>query len=116
MEDGVWFVTWLMILIVLLCLPFLTNRHRRQLCWRRIKECQWIEDEEGADDWYDIVIQRYRERRRQLDEEQRIFKTTKTQDDEVREKFLKHLAENYTMVSDPIQINYFQWNIHIPQQ
>ena len=99
MENGAWFFLWLSFLAFFLCLPFLVSRHRRQLCWRCMKECQWIDEEDG-DDWYNQMIRRHRERRYQLDEEQRRFHTTKTQDDEVREIFLKRLAENYTKVSN----------------
>lgn len=100
-EETLWMLLWIFSLFLFLCLPFCINSHRRQLCWRRIKERRWIHDD-GAedDDWYTRAVQRQQEERRQrLEEQQRRFETTRTQQDEIREQYLKEMMKGYSMVS-----------------
>jgi hypothetical protein len=101
-DQGLWLFLWLSLFFLFLCSPFCISEHRRQLCWRRIKERRWIHDE-GGDDWFDSAMRRQQERRQQLDAAQRRFQTTRTQEDEIREQYLKHLMENYTIVSRKIE-------------
>ncbi|KAG7364612.1 ring finger domain containing protein [Nitzschia inconspicua] len=83
-------------LIIFLCLPFCITKSRRDLCWRRIKERQWIPD--ARDDSYTAALRRQQEQRQQqLREEQLHFSTSRTQEDDIREIFLLQCMENYTM-------------------
>jgi hypothetical protein len=98
-EEKLWMVLWIFSMVLFLCLPFCITSHRRQLCWRRIKERRWIEDNGDEDDWYTQAVRRQQEQRRQrLDEEQRQFQTTRTQQDEIREQYLLEIMKPYTMV------------------
>lgn len=96
--NAFWITLWCLSLFIFLCLPCCITQSRRELCWRRLKERRWISDDR-EDDWYTAAIRRQQEQRRQqLDEQQRRFRTTRTQEDEIREQFLLQCMENYTMV------------------
>jgi hypothetical protein len=88
---------WFLFLSFFLVVPFCASQRRRQLCVRRIRERRWIRDE--GDEWYQQAILRRQARRQQLDDEQRRFATSRTQEDEIREQFLTLSMERYTLVS-----------------
>ena len=62
-----------------------------------IRERRWINDE----DWDEFESNSSeRERRQQQREETlRRFQTSRTQEDEIRQQYLSHLLERYTVVS-----------------
>jgi hypothetical protein len=87
-------------LIFFTVMPFCYSKRRRKLCMRRIRERRWIEDERMTNQWYiEAQSVRQEERRRQLEEQQRSFERTRTQEDEIREQFLREKMKNYTIVS-----------------
>jgi hypothetical protein len=97
-KDVFFLVLWVLSLLLFLSLPCCITERRRNLCWRRIRERRWIEDE-AHDAWYMAAMRRQQQERRQrLEEEQRRFQTTRTQEDEIREQYLLLLMEKYTMV------------------
>jgi biopolymer transport protein ExbB/TolQ len=96
--DGrFWMLIWIFFLFIFIVVPFCASQRRRQLCVRRIRERRWIRDE--GDEWYQQAILRRQARRQQLDDEQRRFATSRTQEDEIREQFLTLSMERYTLVS-----------------
>ncbi|KAG7338607.1 ring-like zinc finger domain containing protein [Nitzschia inconspicua] len=96
-DEAMWMIIWIAGMLMFLCLPFCVTKSRRDLCWRRIKERQWISDDR-EDDWYTAAVRRQQEQRRQqMEAEQRHFRTSRTQEDEIREQFLLQCMENYTM-------------------
>jgi esterase/lipase len=101
--NFVWMMIWLLSVIIFLCFPFLFNERRRRLWLRRVRERRWIsaeEFEESDPDWYTLAQRRRQEERRQeLENQQRQFRVSKTQADEIREQFLTVQLEKYTMVS-----------------
>lgn len=97
-NDLVWTLIWVISLCIFLSLPFCSNAKRRRLCRERIRERRWVQDD-GEDDWYvQAVIRRREERRQQMEADQEHFRTTKTQEDEIREQYLLLLLDDYTMV------------------
>jgi hypothetical protein len=93
-DNVVWMVLWFCTVIVFLGFPFLSRR-RRQLCMMGIRERRWINDE----DWDEFESNSSeRERRQQQREETlRRFQTSRTQEDEIRQQYLSHLLERYTV-------------------
>jgi hypothetical protein len=97
--ESLWMILWVTALVIFLCLPFCISKSRRNLCWRRMKERRWISDDE-EDDWYTAAVRRQQEERRQeLEARQRLYRTTRTHQDEIREQYLLLCLEKYTMVS-----------------
>lgn len=97
-SEALWTAIWVVSLIIFLCLPFCATKPRRRLCWRRITERRWISDD-TEDDWYTAAVRQQQERRRQqVQEQQRQFRTSRTQEDEIREQFLVQCMEHFTMV------------------
>lgn len=97
-KEALWMILWTVSLIAFVCLPFCISQSRRELCWRRIKERRWISDDR-EDDWYTAAVRRQQEQRRQhVEEEQRRFRTSRNQEDEIREQYLMQCMENFTMV------------------
>ena len=105
LSKGVWMVMFIVALVLFICCPFCITERRRDLCWRRIKERRWISDD-IEDDWYAAAMRRRQEERRQrLEEEQRQFKTSRTQEDEIREQFLLQCMAPFTMVREAAEQN-----------
>lgn len=99
-EELLWMLLWIFCMLLFLCSPFCGTPHRRKLCWRRIKERRWIQDEGEDDDWYTQAVRRHQEQRRQeREDEQRHFRTTRTEEDDIREQYLHGIMKPYTMVS-----------------
>lgn len=72
---------------------------------RRIRERRWIADDDVyLDDWYREAIERRNARRRQMQAEQEQFQTSKTQEDEIREQFMKMKMEKYCMTLEAFHI------------
>jgi hypothetical protein len=68
---------------------------------RGIRERRWISDDEDLfdDDGNDRSAgPDQQERRQQIQENRRRFRTNRTQEDEIRQQYLLHLMENYSMV------------------
>ena len=94
-----WMVLWVLSLTLVLFIPCCSNRHRRQLCFRRIRELRWIRDEGDPDDWHSQTIRRQQQQRRLQQEQQRQrFQISRTQEDEIREQFLLIQLQDYTKV------------------
>lgn len=60
---------------------------------RAIRERRWISDDECVELGSDS------QRRRQEEERRRNFRTTKSQEDDIRTQYLSFLMNNYTIVS-----------------
>jgi hypothetical protein len=105
-EQGIWLCIWVLITSVLLCLSFCITQRRRQLCWRRIKERRWIVDE-GIGHRSNASVIRVEERRQRLEARQRRFQKRITQEDEIRQQYLEHLMEGFTMVSIVMEFDDF---------
>ena len=87
-------------MLLFICLPFYSSR-RRKICMRGIRERRWISDDENLFDddgnnHSDELDQQ--ERRQQIQDNHRRFQTNRTQEDEIRQQYLVHLMENYSMV------------------
>jgi hypothetical protein len=112
-DDGVqarWTIVMVVGLIFFLLLPFLTSKRRRNLWWRRIRGCRWVEDTDRNDGWYVEAHRRRQERRRQLEDEQQKFRMSRTQEDEIREHFLLEKMEIYTItLSESAIFNESDW-------
>lgn len=100
-SDEMWMmVLWFFALIMFLLVPICSNKKRRSLCMRRLRERRWIRDEdEFLDDWYRAAIDRRNARQRQMQAQQEQFQTSRTQEDEIREQFMLMAMEKYTTVS-----------------
>ena len=84
---------WVGAATVFLALPLITSKRRRILCMRAIRERRWISDDECVELGSDS------QRRRQEEERRRNFRTTKSQEDDIRTQYLSFLMNNYTIVS-----------------
>lgn len=96
--DVLLMIMWVFSLFAFLCFPFCTSKRRRKLCLRRIREIRWINDD-YEDDWYREAFRRRQARQQQLEDQQRQFRTTRTQEDEIREQFLTLLLGKFSTVS-----------------
>ena len=91
---------WVALSLFLLIFPCCGTAHRRKLCLRRMRERRWISDDGPDDDWYlQAVRRRQEERQAQLIEDQRRFQMTRTDEDDIREKFLAQTLTKFTIVS-----------------
>jgi hypothetical protein len=99
-ENVMWMLLWISTMLLFICLPFYSSR-RRKICMRGIRERRWISDDEDLfdDDGNDRSAgPDQQERRQQIQENRRRFRTNRTQEDEIRQQYLLHLMENYSMV------------------
>merc|ERR1719379_1418819 len=86
-----WMLMWVGAATVFLALPLITSKRRRILCMRAIRERRWISDDECVELGSDS------QRRRQEEERRRNFRTTKSQEDDIRTQYLSFLMNNYTI-------------------
>jgi hypothetical protein len=98
-DGAMWLLFWIVSLFVFLAIPICSSPRRRELCFRRIRERRWIQDD-GQNDWYrEAHAQRQARRQQELENQQQRFQTSRTQEDEIREQYLLFLMEKYTLVS-----------------
>lgn len=97
---------WVTLSLFLFIFPCCGTAHRRKLCLRRIRERRWISDDGPDDDWYvQAVRRRQEERQAQLIEEQRRFQMSRTDEDDIREKFLAQTLTKFTITLDESDIS-----------
>jgi hypothetical protein len=98
-NDAMWILFWILSLFIFLAIPVCASPRQRKLCFRRIRERRWIQDD-GQHDWYrEVHAQRQARRQQELENQHQRFQTSRTQEDEIREHYLLFLMEKYTLVS-----------------
>lgn len=97
MENFLWMFMWCCTMVVFIALPFCTSKRRREMCKQGIRERRWIRDEEYPEDFDETPVTQARRQQQQREETQRRFRTTKTQEDAIRQQYLSYLMENYTI-------------------
>lgn len=104
-NDQLLIAVWIIALCMFLSLPFCSNAKKRQLWRQRLRERRWIAEEEDENDWYRQAVERGRSERRQaMEEEQERFRTSKTQEDEIREQYLFMLLGKHSIVSCALRL------------